>query len=106
METFEGLALECPVSFTKALYHADADDMMRVLRGATEQTVLMLGHNPGIADFAEQLVSIAPDHPRFFDYPTCATLVATFDATTWRDIDWHSGTATAFAIPREVMAED
>ena len=42
----------------------------------------MIGHNPGIADFAARLVSAPPAHDRFDDYPTGATLVAEFDIET------------------------
>jgi phosphohistidine phosphatase len=62
----------------------------------------MLGHNPGIAGFAEDLVSHAPDHPRFADYPTCATLVVDFDVNDWSDMTHGSGTPLAFVIPREL----
>ena len=84
------------------LYHAGPDMMLDVLRGATGDTVLMLGHNPGIAWFAQNIVQVPPPHSRFFDYPTCATLVAEFDVDTWRDIGTGSGTAVDFIIPREL----
>ena len=41
---------------------------------ATEPTVLMLGHNPGIAAFASGICPASTAGPcRFYDYPTCAT---------------------------------
>ena len=103
METFEGLGLDVPVSFTRDLYHASALGMLEVLREAEKPSVLMLGHNPGIANFAGNLVAVPPDHPRFGDYPTCATLVARFDLPAWSEVDWGDGTAVDFAIPRELM---
>ena len=102
MQTFEGLALECPVQFKRALYHAGPNAMMQVLGSATAPTVLMIGHNPGIAEFAERLVQTAPDHPRFYDYPTGATLVADFTASEWAHVDWHSGKVVDFVVPREL----
>lgn len=63
----------------------------------------MVGHNPGIADFAEQLLNQPPDHPRFWDYPTGATLVAQFDITDWRALTWGSGRAVDFVLPRELI---
>ncbi|MEO9573356.1 MAG: histidine phosphatase family protein [Tateyamaria sp.] len=102
-QTFAELRLDIPVSFTRTLYHAGPEVMMEVLRDETAPTVLMLGHNPGIADFADRLVEQPPRHPRFSDYPTCATAVITFDAKGWNDIGWREGQPISFAIPREVM---
>ena len=102
-ETFIELSLDITPTFTRRLYHAGSDQMMEILRKAQGGTVLMLGHNPGIADFAERLLARAPVHPRFFDYPTCATLVAEF-AEGWADLRWKQGRALDFAIPREVLA--
>ena len=101
-ETFAGLRLNVPVHFTDDLYHADPDGMRAVLAQAAGETVLMLGHNPGIAAFAAMLVTAPPDHPRFADYPTCATLVARFDIDSWDRLRWQSGTPLAFVIPREL----
>ena len=100
-QTLAGLALDAPVQFLPALYHADPETMMQALQKAKARRVLMIGHNPGIAAFAADLLDKAPDHPRFQDYPTCATLVARFDIGTWDDLRWHSGQPVAFAIPAD-----
>ncbi|MEM6373144.1 MAG: histidine phosphatase family protein [Pseudomonadota bacterium] len=102
-QTFGGLGFDCPVAYTRTLYHAGPEVMLDVLRNQSEPTVLMLGHNPGIADFADRLVERAPLHTRFADYPTCATAVITFQTDTWNNIGWREGQPIEFAIPREVM---
>lgn len=104
VETFRNLGFDIPVEYTRALYHAGPEVMMDVLRDQSAQTVLLLGHNPGIADFSDRLVTHAPRHPRFADYPTCATCVIGFDADRWNQIGWRAGQPIDFAIPREVMA--
>ncbi|MEM8577991.1 MAG: histidine phosphatase family protein [Pseudomonadota bacterium] len=98
-ETFERLGLDVPVRLTQALYHARAEGMMDVLVAEKATSVLMLGHNPGIADFAARLVQAPPDHPRFDDFPTCATLVLDIETP-----GWGAGRVLDFAIPREVIA--
>lgn len=103
-QTFAGLGLDVPVSYTRTLYHAGPEVMMDVLRNQTAMSVLMLGHNPGIADFADRLVTKPAHHPRFADYPTGATGVITFEKESWNDIGWREGLAADFAIPRDVMA--
>ena len=103
-ETLLGLGLDpaTPTRFTRALYHAGAEAMHEVLQTATGDCVLMLGHNPGICDFAHRLVSARPAHDRFFYYPTGATLVCDFDAYSWNDIGWRKGQPIDFIIPREL----
>ena len=91
------------VEWLGALYHAGAQSMLDVLQGAGNAgCVMMLGHNPGIGGFAEIIVQHAPDHIRFFDYPTAATTVMEFDAADWRDVDWGMGEVKDFVIPREL----
>ena len=68
-----GLAPDTPVTFTRTLYLATSHDILTVLHGATGETVLMLGHNPGITDAASEFVRIPPAHPKFDAYPAGAT---------------------------------
>ncbi|WP_299723259.1 histidine phosphatase family protein [uncultured Tateyamaria sp.] len=102
-QTFAGLGFVVPVSYTRTLFHAGPEVMLDVLRDQTSPCLLMLGHNPGIADFAQRLVAHPPRHPRFVDYPTGATTVIRFEAKGWNDIGWRSGQPIDFAIPREMM---
>lgn len=103
-QTLSGLSLEeaIPTQFLRGLYLADARDMLGALHEAKERCVLMLGHNPGICEFAHRLVDDPPNHIRFEDYPTGATTVIDFDISEWRDLGWHQGEAVDFAIPREL----
>jgi phosphohistidine phosphatase len=101
-ETFEGLKLKTEPTYTRALYHAGPAQMLDVLRGAQGRCVLMLGHNPGIAGFAEQLLKTRPVHDRFFDYPTGATTVMSLETENWQNVQFGTGTVTEFVIPREL----
>ena len=101
-ETFSRLNIVCDTRFLSALYHAGPEEMLHVLRQATGDTVLMLGHNPGISWFAQNLVAVPPPHSRFYDYPTCATLVAEFNIGTWDEVGTGTGKAVDFIIPREL----
>lgn len=102
-ETFEGLGLDLQPSFTRHLYHADVDGIWQVLSEAQGRCVLMLGHNPGFSEFAEAVVAKAPDHIRFWDYPTGATLVAEFPVNDWSDARPHSARASHFVVPRDLL---
>ncbi|MFY2822996.1 SixA phosphatase family protein [Ruegeria sp. MALMAid1280] len=103
-ETWDRMGLHAnKVCFHRTLYHAAPEDMLVELSGATEPTVLILGHNPGIAAFASRIVRHAPDHARFHDYPTCATTVIRLDIDDWAQVRWHSGNVQGFVIPRELL---
>ena len=101
-ETFAGLGIPCDTHFMPALYHARPDEILSVLRGADGASVLLLGHNPGIAEFANELVARAPGHPRFGDYPTAATLVADVPAPTWKDLEPGTAEPVDFTVPRDL----
>lgn len=84
------------VRMEKRLYLADPATMLEVLRTATQPTVMMLGHNPGIAEFAAQLPARPPMDPDFRRYPTSATLVVDFQANSWADVQPGEGSVMDF----------
>ena len=89
-------------TFEPRLYHAEAATILAVLRAARAQHVGLVGHNPGLADFARRVAAAPPNHPRFVDYPTGASTVMTFDTTKWQDVGWQSGEVVDFVVPREL----
>ena len=101
-ETFAGLKIPCDTQFLNRLYHAGPGDLLHLLRQADGDCVLVLGHNPGIGWFAQNIVVEPPPHPRFFDYPTCATMVADFDVNDWNEIGTGTARPVDFVIPREL----
>lgn len=107
-KTWAGLAPALPgtpaLHLKPALYHAGPDVMLAVLRHATEDCVLMIGHNPGIAEFAARLVAHAPLNDEFSRYPTGATLVCEFTADSWADVDFGQGAMVDFVVPSEIAA--
>lgn len=102
-ETQELAAMGGEVVFSDALYHAGAQRMLTALHAASGGTVLMIGHNPGIAALASGLARAAPDHPRFGAYPTCATTVFSFDCDDWHEVTPGSGTVLDFMLAREIV---
>ena len=87
--------------FLRDLYLAPAQTMLDCLRQhGSGETLLILGHNPGIAMFAQMLAHQPATHDRFRDYPTGATTVMHFNASSWSNVDWGSGEILDFAIPR------
>ena len=104
-ETYLRLQLDdgADVHFTRALYLATHHEIMGVLRKGTGDTVLMLGHNPGASIMAAEILSEQPEHPKFDQFPSGATLVADFDITDWEDADWGKAIARHFVVPRDLI---
>lgn len=97
-------ALPATVSatFLPALYLAGPSTMRRCLAQASATTVLMIGHNPGIAEFAAQLLEKPPQSVDFARFPTGATVIADFDASHWGDV--YRGHLVDFTTPRALGA--
>lgn len=107
-KTWSGIAPALPATsvmeLKPALYHAGPDVMLAVLRHASADTVMMIGHNPGIAEFAERLSAHPPLHSEFSRFPTGATLVVDFAVGSWPEVGFGSGAVIDFTIPREIVA--
>ena len=107
-KTWSGIAPALPGSpvleLKPALYHAGPDVMLAVLRHATHDTVMIIGHNPGIAEFAARLVVHPPLNAEFARYPTGATLVVDFNVENWTMAGFGAGTAVDFIVPKEIEA--
>ncbi|RMC35407.1 SixA phosphatase family protein [Paracoccus alkanivorans] len=84
------------VRMEPGLYHASPEKMMTILRTASHQTVMMLGHNPGISEFAAMLPARAPLEPEFRRYPTAATLVVDFQIDSWSEVAPGQGSVMDF----------
>lgn len=82
--------------FEPGLYHASAEQMLQLLRTASASTVMMIGHNPGIAELAGILPATAPMDPDFRRYPTGATLVLDFQSDGWSEINPGEGSVRDF----------
>ncbi|MFA9230974.1 MAG: histidine phosphatase family protein [Microgenomates group bacterium] len=106
-KTYSGMAPALPgtpvLELKPALYHAGPDVMLAVLRHATADTTMMIGHNPGIAEFAARLVAQPPINPEFGRYPTGATLVVDFMVDHWSEVAYGIGATVDFVIPREMV---
>ncbi len=87
------------VSYVEDLYHAAPEMMLQVLRTASAPTVMMLGHNPGIAEFAHRLPARALHDPDFRRFPTCATLIVDFQIDSWDEVQPGQGSVLDFFTP-------
>lgn len=96
---------EKPVVWSeKDLYHAAPDEMMRILRSAPSdaETVLMIGHNPGLEDFANTLTSPVAGEA-VGDFPTAAIGVFRLEAKSWGKADFGRFALEAYEKPKTLV---
>lgn len=87
--------------FLPELYNASSDRMLRLLQTAEADTVMLLAHNPGIAELAAMLPAAAPSDPAFRRFPTSATLVLDFQGSAWTDVRPGAGSVLDFFVPSD-----
>ena len=84
------------VRIEPGLYQAGPEKMLSILKTASHPTVMMLGHNPGISEFAALLPARLPLDPDFRRYPTGATLVVDFQIDSWSQVEPGQGSVMDF----------
>jgi phosphohistidine phosphatase len=110
-DTLELLRPHLPESVTvelsRALYMAAPREMLTEIAkvSATAETVMLLGHNPGIGSLAGLLAGSGDDralgnlHAKF---PTAAMAVLGFEVAKWADVAPGNGQLLAFIRPRDL----
>ena len=100
-ETLALTGIEAETEFMPSLYHAPANRMLDILRyDAKDDTVMLIGHNPGISGFAQNILASPPADRKFYQYPTAATLIADFDLNDWSDVNWGTAQLVDFVYPK------
>ena len=84
----------------KRLYHASEDLLLKVVqeikdRHDTEEVIMIFGHNPGLTDFANSLLSETIDN-----IPTCGVVASTVHATSWKETAFGGGELIFFDFPK------
>ncbi|GGL87763.1 phosphoglycerate mutase [Streptomyces fumigatiscleroticus] len=94
-----------PVRHDPRLYAAGVADLLEVVHevSAEVETLLLIGHNPGLADLVLELawdgLDDALEQVRV-KFPTSAVAVLAWHGTTWRALDRGTALLTAMAVPR------
>lgn len=106
-QTWQGISVslkaDVPVNFEAGLYLAGPMEMLAHLHKATGQTVMMLGHMPGIGDFARSLRRDPPPaHEMFQKYPTGAVTVLDFRIDDWREAQLGTAVFVRYMTPKEL----
>lgn len=91
----------------KSLYLAMPREMLRRLQavGREPDCVMVVGHNPGIADLAAWLCNQGKAEQRTSlarKFPTGAIAVIEFEVEDWSDVDAETGRLIDFTTPRQI----
>jgi len=94
------------------IYEASADALFDIVRGlpAGQPSVLMVGHNPGFEELANELIFVRNEatiaqYGYCWQLPTGSLTVIDFRAQRWSKIERKSGTLALFVTPTHAAAE-
>jgi len=83
------------------LYLADENQMLKILRTATSDCVVMIVHMPGIGSLARALRRDPPPmHEMFKKYPTGAATVLDFRVGDWSEVQIGTGIFVDYVVPK------
>jgi phosphohistidine phosphatase len=102
----DGLPPGTPVEIEAGLYAASAASLLGRVRSLPEDldSVMLVGHNPGIEDLAAELIGDGdPDERAALEakYPTGGFATLAFEGA-WRELRPEVATLEAFAVPRRL----
>jgi len=103
------LRVEPKVVYEDALYHASPAEMLKMMReiqpGASR--VMLVGHNPELQAFAQDLIGSGSSHLRdrlSEKYPTAGLTVINFASGLWSSVTVNSGTLNLFLSPKDMRS--
>jgi phosphohistidine phosphatase len=101
------LAADAEIAVSGRLYLAEAETLMHEIWTVPEnvQTLLLIGHNPGLHELAYGLTGKATRQLRsalMGNFPTAAMAVLTFDITAWSAIAAGGGTLERFVTAKSL----
>jgi phosphohistidine phosphatase len=92
-----------PVSLEDRLYNADPKTILELVREAEAPILLLVGHNPGLHDFARLIIAAGDVDARERlneGFPTAGLLVIDFAFEDWGKLHQHSGRLDRFVSPQ------
>lgn len=104
-QAMAGWEIKPTVRKQKSLYLAMPREMLKRLQSVDKEQrcVMLVGHNPGIADLANWLCHEGDATSRAAmsrKFPTGAVAVIDFDVQDWREVDAETGRLVAFTTPK------
>ncbi len=103
-QTFQALKLEIPTTTIESLYPTQAGNAVRLLQRQSNdlQTILIIGHNPGISRTVNTLLSQIGDDPKLEEMPTCAVAILQSPISNWSELNFGQATLQDFITPKRL----
>lgn len=81
----------------RTLYHADEEKLWKYMHHVADKydSIMIVGHNPGLTDFANELVDESIDN-----IPTTGVVAVEFPAHAWTEVKEGSGELVFFDFPK------
>jgi len=105
LERIEPARATSAVRLEDDLYAASAGALLERLRSVpdTVESVMLIGHNPGLQQLALDLARPSPTVRELATkYPTAALATLTFPVSSWRELDRDTAELVALVRPREL----
>ncbi len=99
------------VSVDPNIYEANRPTLLELIQDLPEDspTVMIVGHNPGMADLARHLAGrgdASQITKMTLKFPTSGLAALEFSGHSWSDVRAHSGSLVAFVTPAALGGED
>ena len=85
------------IMITPDLYHADTAAMIKIIATQKENTIALVGHNPGLTDLLNELAD-----KWVSNIPTCAVVGIQFEIDKWHEITEKKGEISCSALQRKL----
>jgi phosphohistidine phosphatase len=105
LERLQGAVGAATVQVEEELYAASGEELLERLRAVPEEvdSVLLIGHNPGLQELALVLASTGSELGRLErKFPTAALATLAVPQATWRRLGDGDGELVAFVVPKQL----
>lgn len=85
------------IILSKNLFHADTDDIVKIISKSIGDSIAIFGHNPGFTKLFNHLTDGFLDN-----LPTCGVAGVGFDIDSWTDIKREKGRELFLAFPKKI----
>ncbi|MBW2520869.1 MAG: histidine phosphatase family protein [Deltaproteobacteria bacterium] len=94
-------ALNCSdemITFVPNIYEADVTTLLNIIQDLRDiwQTVILVGHNPGLTELANQLAPCG-----LANVVTCGAVKLEFKCSRWKEIKLNSGVMLYYEYPKK-----
>ena len=90
---------EDKIKIDKRLYQAAEEQLLTVIKECKKfqdpGVLLVVGHNPGLTEFANRLLDDAIDN-----IPTCGIVAGELNIQSWEEVEWGCGEREFFDSPK------